>query len=316
MRLAIIPLWCGRSKRNNYYESKITFIHVCKRTFADSQLILNCTNRRMATTTTMRFHHLSRYIFVLFVPFLQVSSFQRLLICHRVNSPTTPRRQMIISKKKRVIVLSGDGDDDDDDDERTQLLQHISIMTMIPVTVSSAVFGLLICSGSCTSQIVNAAEVVDPSLVNKEGAITIPTQTIPTTKITSAAPTTSLSSYFGQVFRSPSSLIPAIKPIPTDPKFDNAEARNRAYDEAFEQDARDRDAYYGKMILDKRDAALQTVSRNRQDLGLDGAGDVRLRVGEDKIAGVSSLKEYLLKQDPATLTPAELRVYEQMKDTQ
>ena len=218
---------------------------------------------------------------------------------------------MIISKKKRVIVFLGDGDDDDDDDERTQLLQHISKMTMIPMTVSSAVFGLLICSGLFTSQIVNAAEVLDPSLVNKEGAITIPT-----TKITSAAPTTSLSSYFGQVFRSPSSLIPAIKPIPTDPKFDNAEARNRAYDEAFEQDARDRDAYYGKMILDKRDAALQTVSRNRQDLGLDGAGDVRLRVGEDKIAGVSSLKEYLLKQDPATLTPAELRVYEQMKDTQ
>lgn len=274
-------------------------------------LSINFNHRRMATTTTMRFHHLSRYIFVLFVPFLQVSSFQRLLICHRVNSPTTPRRQMIISKKKRVIVLSGDGDDDDDDDERTQFLQHISIMTMIPVTVSSAVFGLLICGGLCTSQIVNAAEVVDPSLVNKEGAITIST-----IKITSAAPTTSLSSYFGQVFRSPSSLIPAIKPIPTDPKFDNAEARNRAYDEAFEQDARDRDAYYGKMILDKRDAALQTVSRNRQDLGLDGAGDVRLRVGEDKIAGVSSLKEYLLKQDPATLTPAELRVYEQMKDTQ
>ena len=125
----------------------------------------------------------------------------------------------------------------------------------------------------------------------------------------------SISNYFGQVFQSPYQTPGAI-PVPTDSKYDSKEVRNRAYDEAFERDARDRDAYYGRMAAAKREQAAQEVKRNREALGLDGPGDVRMRVGEEKVAGMASLRAYLLEQDPSTLTPAELEVYERMKAAQ
>ena len=129
---------------------------------------------------------------------------------------------------------------------------------------------------------------------------------------------TSISDYLGRVFASPNNnnrdegSFNAI-PAPTDPTYDSKEARNRAYDAAFEQDARDRDAYYGRLAMEKRRRAEEDVAQFRKQLGLDGPGDVRPRVGDEKVAGMASLKEYLLQQDPATLTPEELKVYQRLK---
>ena len=88
------------------------------------------------------------------------------------------------------------------------------------------------------------------------------------------------------------------------------------FQQAFEQDAHDQDAYDGKMIVRKRDQALMDVQLNCKALGLDGEGDVRLRVGEEKVSGMASLKDYLLEQDPSTLTPEEFQVYQRMKGEQ
>jgi len=128
----------------------------------------------------------------------------------------------------------------------------------------------------------------------------------------------SISDYLGRVFASPNNnnrdegFFNAM-PAPTDPTYDSKEARNRAYDAAFEQDARDRDAYYGRLAMEKRRRAEEDVAQFRKQLGLDGPGDVRPRVGDEKVAGMASLKEYLLQQDPATLTPEELKVYQRLK---
>jgi len=133
-----------------------------------------------------------------------------------------------------------------------------------------------------------------------------------------ADPPTSVADYLGKVFASPNSNNPDggifnAVPVPTDPRYDTKEARNRAYDEAFERDARDRDAYYGRMAVEKRRRAEEDVARYRRELGLDGPGDVRPRVGEERVAGMASLNEYLLTQDPAKLTPEELKVYQRLK---
>ena len=127
-----------------------------------------------------------------------------------------------------------------------------------------------------------------------------------------------MADYLGRVFASPNNnnrdggVFNAI-PAPTDPTYDSKEARNRAYDAAFEQDARDRDAYYGRLAMEKRQRAEEDVAQFRRGLGLDGQGDVRPRVGDERVAGMASLKEYLLRQDPATLTPEELKVYQRLK---
>uniref|UniRef100_A0A7S2KH17 Uncharacterized protein n=1 Tax=Skeletonema marinoi TaxID=267567 RepID=A0A7S2KH17_9STRA len=109
---------------------------------------------------------------------------------------------------------------------------------------------------------------------------------------------TSVSNYIRQVFGSP--LVGATpnmptKPIDTDATYDTREARNRAYDEAFQQDARDRDAYYGQMAMRKRQGTNQNVQQYRESLGLDGKGDVRMRVGEERVQGLASLRD--LKAD-------------------
>jgi len=166
----------------------------------------------------------------------------------------------------------------------------------------SAAFGLCLCG---TPQLASGADTVSPLSVYEETKISTST-TIPSLLV---------SNYASQVFSSPFQTHGAI-PSSTDPKYDNADARNRAYDQAFQQDARDRDAAYGKMAVLKREQALQEVQQNRRALGLDGDGDVRPRVGDAKVAGMASLKEYLLEQDPSTLTPEEFQVYQRMKGVQ
>eukprot|EP00984_Skeletonema_dohrnii_P010219 scaffold3992_cov141-Skeletonema_dohrnii-CCMP3373.AAC.6 len=109
---------------------------------------------------------------------------------------------------------------------------------------------------------------------------------------------TSVSNYIRQVFGSP--LVGATPNTPTKPRntdatYDSREARNRAYDEAFQQDARDRDAYYGQMAMRKRQETNQNVQQYRESLGLDGKGDVRMRVGEERVQGLASLRD--LKAD-------------------
>ena len=116
-------------------------------------------------------------------------------------------------------------------------------------------------------------------------------------------PGMSITNYAKQVFGSPLvGSTPGIssKPIQIDPKYTTREERNRAYDEAFQQDARDRDAYYGQLAIKKRQESEQSVSQYREQLGLDGKGDTRMRVGEERVEGLASLKElkadYLSKQ--------------------
>jgi len=149
------------------------------------------------------------------------------------------------------------------------------------------------------------------------------------TSILSAAETqtgvTGVADYLSKVFASPNRGEGNYNaaPTPTDPAYTSKEERNRAYDEAFERDARDRDAYYGRLAAEKRRKAEEDVGRYRRELGLDaarpgapggeGGGDVRPRVGDERVAGMASLREYLLRQDPATLTPEELRVYQRLQ---
>lgn len=108
-----------------------------------------------------------------------------------------------------------------------------------------------------------------------------------------------VSNYIRQVFGSPlvgttPNNTPAI-PVVTDDTINTREERNRAYDEAFQQDARNLDAYYGQMAMKKRQETNQNIKQYRESLGLDGKGDVRMRVGEERVQGLASLRE--LKAD-------------------
>ena len=87
------------------------------------------------------------------------------------------------------------------------------------------------------------------------------------------------------------------------------EARNRAYDDAFDQDKRDRDAYYGKMALQKREQALAEARERRSEIGLNNGDndDAGPRLGDANVASMASLTKYLLQKDPSTMRPAELQ---------
>jgi nitrogen regulatory protein PII-like uncharacterized protein len=82
------------------------------------------------------------------------------------------------------------------------------------------------------------------------------------------------------------------------------DARNRAYDEAFQKDARDRDEYYGKMALQKKEQALVELQERRGKMGLDDAGSRFANV-----ATMDSLTQYLMQKDPTTMTPAEFKEF-------
>eukprot|EP00581_Thalassiosira_minuscula_P027699 CAMPEP_0183752378 /NCGR_PEP_ID=MMETSP0739-20130205/2322_1 /TAXON_ID=385413 /ORGANISM="Thalassiosira miniscula, Strain CCMP1093" /LENGTH=149 /DNA_ID=CAMNT_0025988735 /DNA_START=48 /DNA_END=494 /DNA_ORIENTATION=- len=88
---------------------------------------------------------------------------------------------------------------------------------------------------------------------------------------TAASDDMSVPNYIRQVFGSP--LVGATPNTPTKPtatdEYDTREARIRAYDEAFQQDARDRDAYYGQLAMMKRQETIQNVQQYRENLGLD-----------------------------------------------
>ena len=105
---------------------------------------------------------------------------------------------------------------------------------------------------------------------------------------------------------------PGAIPRATDPKFDDRETRNRAYDDAFDQDKRDRDAYYAKMALQAREKKMEELKARRAELGLDIV-DAGPRFGDEKVADMASLRSFLLEQDPSTLTPAELQARERLQ---
>ena len=109
-----------------------------------------------------------------------------------------------------------------------------------------------------------------------------------------------VSNYIRQVFGSPlvgttPNNTPAIPVVTDDTINTSREERNRAYDEAFQQDARNLDVYYGQMAMKKRQETNQNIQQYRESLGLDGKGDVRMRVGEERVQGLASLRE--LKAD-------------------
>ena len=114
----------------------------------------------------------------------------------------------------------------------------------------------------------------------------------------------------GMPFLSPFQA-PGATPIPTDPKFEDREARNRAFDDALDQDKRDRDAYYAKMALQAREKKMQQLNEQRQALGLD-LEDSGPRFGDPEVASMASLKKQLAGKDPATMTPAEFREFKEL----
>ena len=176
----------------------------------------------------------------------------------------------------------------------------------------SSAFGMCLIGSSLvmTPQLSNAAELSDNTRV-------IERQQQAKTSNKQQQEIKSVTNYARQVFGSPlvgsTPGLSSTKPVPTDPKYTTREERNRVYDEAFQQDARDRDDYYGKMAMRKRQEADQSVSQYREKLGLDGKGDTRMRVGEEKVQGMSSLRDlkadYNLSQQQddssSTTIPAE-----------
>ena len=169
--------------------------------------------------------------------------------------------------------------------------------------ILTSAFGICLIGGLATPQLANAseaeAEAADAyTSASHSGTVliaaadNIKTTTLPGISVV-------VTNYARQVFGSPlvgsTPGTSANKPVQTDPKYNSREERNRAYDEAFQQDARDRDAYYGKMAMRKRQEADQSVSQYRESLGLDGKGDTRMRVGEERVEGMSSLRD--LKAD-------------------
>jgi len=194
------------------------------------------------------------------------------------------------------------------DDEEASMQQYSAFATDT-IFLSTAI-GIWFIGSLATGQVANAA---DTDYTNTHDLCTGASSLLVTTDDDGM----SVSNYIRQVFQSPmvgnAPGTPA-KPIPTDPKYDTREARNRAYDDAFQQDARDRDAYYGQMAMRKRQEANQNVQQYRETLGLDGTGDVRMRVGEERVQGMASLRDlkadYLSSQEDdssqiTTETPAE-----------
>lgn len=108
---------------------------------------------------------------------------------------------------------------------------------------------------------------------------------------------------------------PGAVPRPIDDRLDDREARNRAFDEAFDQDKRDRDAYYAKMALQKREKTAMELKARRAELGLD-VEDAGPRFGDEKVAGMASLEKYILEKDPDTMTPAEMKKFLQLQQQQ
>ena len=123
------------------------------------------------------------------------------------------------------------------------------------------------------------------------------------TKITTTSPTPFLVATYasqgsgGLPFLSPFQT-PGAVPQPMDPKYDDKEARNRAYDEALDRDQKERDAYYAKMALQAREQKAKDALRRRQELGLD-VEDAGPRFGDEKVADLKSLKRFLLEQEQA-----------------
>lgn len=84
------------------------------------------------------------------------------------------------------------------------------------------------------------------------------------------------------------------------------DARNRAYDEMFQQDARDRDAYYGKMALKKSESALVELKERREEMGLDTKASASPFA---QVETMDSLTQYLMNKDPNTMTAAEFKEF-------
>lgn len=180
----------------------------------------------------------------------------------------------------------------DNNNEETPVQQYSCMPTIF--------FGMLFVVGSLTATpvIANAATAKAEYTNTLRDACTGTSSSLLVTTDNNNDDGMAVSNYIRQVFGSPlvgSTPNTPAKPIPTDKTYDTRETRNRAYDEAFQQDARERDAYYGKMAMRKRQETNQNVQQYRENLGLDGKGDVRVKVGEERVQGLSSLRE--LKAD-------------------
>jgi len=199
-------------------------------------------------------------------------------------------------------------------DDEASIQKQIATSMFLSSAFGMCLIGSLV---MVTPQLSNAAELSDNTRVSDTGAsFLIAATDIAKTTTTTTIPGSSITNYARQVFGSPlvgsTPGLSSTKPVQTDPKYTTREERNRVYDEAFQQDARDRDTYYGKRAMRKAQAADQSVSQYREKLGLDGKGDTRMRVGEEKVQGMSSLRDLkadynLSQQDDSssTIIPAK-----------
>jgi len=207
-------------------------------------------------------------------------------------------KQFATIYKRNSVVSSLASTNIDDDAEGACTKNQMTNMFL------SSAFGMCLIGSLISPQITNAVEQTDLNRDISNAGMSIMIAADDTETATTKLPGMSITNYAKQVFGSPLvGSTPGIsnnKPIQIDPKYTTREERNRAYDEAFQQDARDRDAYYGQLAMKKRQESERSVTQYREQLGLDGKGDTRVRVGEERVEGLASLRDlkadYLSKQ--------------------
>jgi len=173
-------------------------------------------------------------------------------------------------------------------DDEASIQKQIATSMFLSSAFGMCLIGSLV---MVTPQLSNAAELSDNTRVSDTGAsFLIAATDIAKTTTTTTIPGSSITNYARQVFGSPL--------VGSTPGLSST--------------ARDRDAYYGKMAMRKAQAVDQSVSQYREILGLDGKGDTRMRVGEEKVQGMSSLRDLkadynLSQQDDSssTIIPAK-----------
>ena len=237
---------------------------------------------------------------------------------HKVDMKTIISRSQLVglgdavSKNRlRFTTLCNRINDNSNLDTETQRQRQNS-----PLMISLMLAGSCLLVSGVAPQPANALPVLNQAdhLQEQQNLITLSSsETFHSTRSLSESSLLLLATYSeegsgGMPFLSPFQTPGAI-PSATDPRIDDADARNRAYDDAFDQDKRDRDAYYAKMALQAREKKAQQLKEQRQSLGLDYP-DSGPRFGDAEVASMASLKKYLLEKDPATMTPAEFREFQ------
>jgi hypothetical protein len=234
-----------------------------------------------------------------------VAAFQ----CHRPRQTqwaSTAGSSTLFSRSRRTAIATHGSTLAD---EEESVVPSFPKLPLLPIASLAA--ACIICAGF--PQLADAAGLFENDLSANGSIGIVQQQEQDKEPRTTAGKTTYASQGLGGLDFLSTFQTPGTTPPPMDPKFDSKEARNKAFDDAFEQDARERDAYYGKMALLKREKIAAELQDKRTQLGLEGNDDAGPRFGDDNVASMASLKKYLLEKDPATMSPAEFKEYQILK---